>query len=261
MWGRDMGYFKLLVVLICSAALSQAIAQFCPVRDSIVHVGLLVVQPTRLPPSLEKYQGISFLPIAFGTGFIVSEDGHVVTTLHVIRRAEKLGTEIPVAGKKLVICANRPAELYDCDEVRIIAIDQDHELALLKMKSVPPTARLSVVRLSPTKPMEGDQIWAAGYPGEKRGQLTVTTGTFLGAGQSDAALVTSSSPMPGERFWFAEMTVENGTSGGPVYLQDGSVVGLVVNRSATRAIAGFVPAQYVIGLMVGSGIQNGEPVE
>ena len=253
----------MLALLICVVALTvgEGTAQFYPAENSILHVGILVVQPSHLPPSLEKHRGIAFLPVAFGTGFVVSREGHVVTTLHVIRRAEKLGSEVLVGGKKIVVCANRPARLYECDEVRIIALDEDHELALLKMKSIRRAASLSAVRISPTQPMEGTQIWAAGYPGNKGGQLTMTAGTFLGAGQSDTALAPSNSPTSGERFWFAEMIVENGASGGPVYLQDGSVIGVVVNRSATQAIVGFVPAQHVIALMARSGIHHDTTVE
>jgi len=253
----------MLALLICVVALAvgEGAAQFYPAENSILHVGILVVQPSHLPPGMEKYRGITFLPMAFGSGFVVSREGHIVTTLHVIKRAEKLGSEIPVGGKKLIVCANRPARLYECDEARIIALDEGHQLALLKMKSIRRAQSLSAVRLSPSKPMEGTQIWAAGYPGNKGGQLTMTAGTFLGAGQSDTALAPSGFPLSGERFWFAEMTVENGASGGPVYLQDGSVIGVVVNRSATHAIAGFVPAQHVIALMARCGVEHGTIVE
>lgn len=259
--GWLMGRWRLFAILICGVALNEAVAQFCPARNSIVHVGILVVQPTRLPPPLEKYEGISFLPIAFGTGFNVSEDGHVVTTLHVIRRAEKLATEIPPTVKKLVVCANRPAELYDCDEARVIGVDQHHDLALLKTKGARRTATVSVMQLSPAKPLEGTLVWAAGYPGDKKGLLVVAVGRFLGTGQTDAAVATGRSTAPDERFWFAKLAVENGDSGGPVYVQNGSVIGVVVNRSKKDAIAGFVPAQHVIDLMARSGIRNGTTVE
>ena len=253
----------MLALLICVVALtvSEGAAQFYPAENSVVHVGILLVQPSKLPPGLERYQGITFLPMAFGSGFVVSREGYIVTTLHVIRRAEKLGSEILVSGKKLVVCANRPTRLYDCDEARIIALDEDYQLALLKMKSIRRAESLSAMRLSPTKPMEGTQVWAAGYPGNKGGQLTITAGTFLGAGQSDTAPAPSGFPTSGERLWFAEMTVERGASGGPVYLQDGSVIGVVVNRSATHAIVGFVPAQHVIALMARSGVERGTTVE
>lgn len=251
-WGGTGATKHLLALLVLVVTLSEAVAvaQSCPGENSVVRVGMLVVQPSQLPPRLERYRGVPFLPIAFGTGFVVSEGGQVVTTLHVIRRAEKLGSEIPVAGKKLVVCVNRPTELYECHEVGIIAVDQAHDLALLKMKNVRPTASLSAVRLSPKKPVEGTQIWAAGYPGDTRGaQLAVTTGTFLGAGYSYAARAPSTASMPGSGFWFGEMSVEGGASGAPVYLKDGSVIGVLVNRSTTHAIAGFVPAQHVIALL------------
>jgi serine protease Do len=254
---------RLRALLICVVALtvSEGAAQFYPAENSIVHIGILVVQASYLPPGLEKYRGITFLPMAFGSGFVVSREGHIVTTLHVIKRAEELGSEILVGGKKLVVCANRPARLYECDEARIIALDEDHQLALLKMKSMRHAESLSAVRLSPSKPMEGTQVWAAGYPRNKGGQLTIAVGMFLGAGQSDTALAPSSSPTSGERFWFAQMTVENGASGGPVYLQDGSVIGVVVYRSATHPIVGFVPAQHIIALMTRSGIKHGTTIE
>jgi S1-C subfamily serine protease len=252
-----MRHWMLLPALLLGLALGEAVAQSSPMGDSVLTVGLLLIQPTRLPQSLEKFEGEAvFLPVAYGTGFVVSEDGYVVTALHVIRLAESRRYEIQASSKRMVVCLNMPAQLYECKEVKVIGINEPDDLAVLKIIPLKGAEKLRALQLTSEKPKEGTEVWAAGYPGEKHGTLVVASGTFSNQGMSDDALVKDDPATHDEKLWFARMMVENGASGGPVYLRNGSVIGVIVNRSKEQAVTGFVPAQHVIDLLARTGVTN-----
>lgn len=243
-----MRCWKLLVVLCL--LLADTVAQARPVGSSVVAVGILAVQPTHLPKSLEKFEGqVGALPIAFGTGFVVREDGYVVTALHVVRRAQDRLAEIEAPVKHIVVWLNVPAGLYK--QAEIVGTDTGNDLAVLKLKLLSPAEALPVLQLTAQSLADGAEVWAAGYPERKAGSLVVTSGTF-------ARTPTAANGAAGDEE-FANIRVENGTSGGPLYLQDGSVIGVVIARSADRGMAGFVPAQHVIDLLARSGISPDHP--
>jgi S1-C subfamily serine protease len=236
-------------------ALANVAAQSLPGRNSVLPVGLLVIQPTRLPQSLQQFEGQSvFLPIAYGTGFVVSDDGYVVTALHVVRKAERRLSEIQASGKQVVVCLNAPARSYECKEVEVVGSDDRNDLAMLKIKRPTGAETLRALALTAEKPAEETEVWAAGYPERDASKLAVASGRFFNGDIPDDASA-KVDPTAG-KLWFAEMKVENGESGGPVYLRNGSVIGVMVTRSDKQAIAGFVPAQHVIDLLARSGVTN-----
>ena len=237
----------LLPAILLGLTWGEATAQSTLADNSVVPVGLLVIQPTRLPPSLERFEGQDvFLPIAFGTGFVVSETGYVVTALHVINRAKAILPTIQSSAKEMVVCLGVSPEPLDCEEVMIAASDESNDLALLKIKKARLAEALRPVHLSAERPLRGTEVWAAGYSERTAGRLVVATGTFS---QEDEP-----ADSPASRMWLANLVVENGDSGSPVYLHDGSVIGMVVTRSDSHTVTGFVPAQQVINLLVRNGV-------
>ena len=217
----------------------------------------MVIQPTRLPQSLQQFEGQPvFLPIAYGTGFVVREDGYVVTALHVVRKAESRLPEIQASGKQVVVCLNTPAGSPECKEVEVVGIDDRNDLALLKIKRPKGAAPLRALPLTQETPTPDTEVWAAGYPERDAGRLVVASGKFAGVNLPNDTLAANDVANHDRSLWLAEMMVENGESGGPVYLRDGSVIGVMVTRSDTQAIAGIVPAQHVIDLLSRSGVTN-----
>jgi len=259
LWGEDMRRWTVILLLLSVWGLipGDAFPQSTPVGNSVVSVGLLVIQPTSLPEPLDRFDGQNvFLPIAFGTGFVVSEDGYVVTARHVISRAERRLPNIQSAGKQMVVCLGASPEPVDCKEVKIVGTDDRNDLALLKIKR-PKRAELPrALHLGSERPARGTEVWSAGYPARTGGRLVVAPGTFSSSDRSDDSVVESESAAPTLRMWLADMAVEDGASGGPVYLQDGSVIGVVVTRSVAHTVTGFVPAQRVIDLLVRNGVAN-----
>ncbi len=140
-----------------------------------------------------------------GSGFIISEDGYVVSNYHVVQGATKL----------TVITAN--SEKYDAT---LVGFDATNDLAVLKINGTD----LPYVKLgSSDELVVGNMVAAIGNPlGELTSTLTVgyisakdrivnTDGTYLNMLQTDAA-------------------INSGNSGGPLFNMNGEVVGITTAK-------------------------------
>jgi serine protease Do len=153
---------------------------------------------------------------SLGSGFIVSEDGYIVTNAHVVAQADQIRVKL----------SNR--EEYDA---QLIGSDQKTDVALIKIK---PKANLQPVKLGDSEALEvGDWVVAIGNPFGLA--ATVTAGIVsakdrvIGAGPYDEFIQTDASINPGN-------------SGGPLFNLDGSVVGInsaIYSRSGGSVGIGF----------------------
>ncbi|WP_171231033.1 S1C family serine protease [Ruegeria sp. HKCCA6707] len=140
-----------------------------------------------------------------GSGFIVSQAGHVLTNQHV------------VYGCKEVFVDNRPAI--------VVASSEDYDLALLKYDA-PVDKGVAVFSASPAR-LNSD-VTAVGYPyAGLLGGLNVTRGSvssLKGVG-GDFSTMQITSP------------IQSGNSGGPLLASDGEVVGVVVSKLNEQLVA------------------------
>lgn len=137
-----------------------------------------------------------------GTGFIVSDQGHVVTNEHVVRGCRELrvrGLDENLSPAKLV-AASRP-----------------DDLALLKIEMKP--AAVAPFRSKELRP--GDAVVAFGFPMSgllaSSGNLTVGNVTALVGTRND------------ERFLQTSTPIQPGNSGGPLLDMNGRVVGVTTS--------------------------------
>jgi len=135
-----------------------------------------------------------------GSGFILSEDGYIITNNHVVERA----TDIKV------ILQNG-----DSYVAQIIGTDPKTDLALLKIK---PKTKLPAVRFGNSDRLEiGDWVLAIGNPFGLGHTVTVgiisAKGRSLGLGSYDDFLQTDAAINPGN-------------SGGPLFNFKGEVIGV-----------------------------------
>ena len=137
---------------------------------------------------------------SLGSGFIVSEDGYILTNNHVVEKAD----EITVT-------------LLDKEEFRaeIIGTDPKTDIALIKIKA---GSKLLFVRLGDSESLEiGEWVVAIGNPfglGH-----TVTTGIVSAKGR-----VIGSGPY--DDFIQTDASINPGNSGGPLFNLRGEVVGI-----------------------------------
>lgn len=146
--------------------------------------------------------------LSTGTGFFVSDKGHVVTNAHVVEDCKSTSLKLP-DGRTL------PAT--------ILARSTQNDLAVLKADVAP--AGVARLRAGPSIRL-GESIVLFGYP--LAGELTVT-------GNLSTGLV-SAMAGPGEDVTRMQISapVQSGNSGGAVVDQSGKVVGVVVSKANTR---------------------------
>lgn len=178
-----------------------------------------------------------------GTAFAISDEGHLVTALHVIELAEKhLGTGAETyfgfAGPDIDTPQLKMRANFVFERGRVIARDKDNDLAVIKLdKNALEDVRFSVgpgfaqavpkpCKLEIARPQNGEGIAISGYPLTEP-SLVTTAGTIA----SNWALDNGH-----ERF-LGDITANPGNSGGPVYLQkSGKVVGVCVAGKLTNTL-------------------------
>ena len=152
----------------------------------------LCVDPQQASPTITG--------VASGSGFFVSEQGHILTNAHVVKQC-----------KKITIYPAKKA-------ARVVAQDTDNDLALLQT-SLKPDA---VAAFSDRAVQLGEEVTVAGYPyrGEISSSLNVTQGSVsnLAGIKNDQRLIQISAP------------VQAGNSGGPLIDKRGAIVGVVVSK-------------------------------
>jgi len=169
---------------------------------------------TELTASVNIFGQVSTATVS-GTGFIVSADGYVLTNAHVIEGATSV-TVTELDGT--------------CHQAEIIGYDADYEVGVLKIE---PEEDLPVLELgSIENVLVGQEIYVIGNPlGELTYSLTPgivsamdryinIDGTAINAFQISAA-------------------VNTGNSGGPVFDDQGRVIGLVTAKKSGVGVEGL----------------------
>ena len=162
---------------------------------------------------VSEVMGQTATGVASGSGFIMSEDGYVVTNFHVVEGATSVNVVL-YDGKSL------PAQL--------VGYDSTNDIALLKVEA---NGLSPVVLGSSDDLIVGDQVVAIGNPlGELTATLTVgyvsakertvsTDGTVMNMIQTDAA-------------------INSGNSGGPLFNMKGEVVGITTAKYSGSSPSG-----------------------
>lgn len=153
---------------------------------------------------------------AQGSGFIISEDGYVVTNHHVINDAAEIKVTLE-GGEEL--------------DARLIGSDERTDLALLKIKD---KRKFKAVPMATEKARVGDWVLAVGNPFGLGG--SVTAGIISAHGRS-----VGQSPYD---YLQIDAAVNRGNSGGPAFNLKGEVVG--VNTAIYSPSGGNVGIAFAI---------------
>jgi serine protease Do len=170
-----------------------------PVRELVQSLGESVVQ-VRAPSGV-------------GSGFFISEDGHLITNFHVIEGETRISVE--VYHQK-----DSQLDRRSYKDVRIVAMNKFADLALLKVDDAG-APRFQRVLVGDTGSLSvGERVFAIGSPlGLER---TVTEGI----------LSTKTRQMGGSLYLQTTAQINPGNSGGPLFNLRGEVVG-VTNMKLT----------------------------
>ncbi len=152
-----------------------------------------------------------------GSGFIISEDGFLVTNNHVIKDASEVSVKFS-DGREF--------------DAKVIGTDPKTDLALLKIDS---NDKFIPIKFAADTPRVGDWVVAVGNPFGLGG--TVTTGIISASGRDIGA-------GPYDDFLQIDAPINRGNSGGPAFNLKGEVVG--VNTAIFSPSGGSVGIGFAI---------------
>ena len=159
---------------------------------------------------------------SLGSGFIISEDGYVITNNHVVREADEV----------IVRMSDRSEFTAE-----IIGSDPRSDIAVLKIET---DTKLPSVKLGSSDQLEvGEWVLAIGSPFGF--DYSVTAGIVSAKGRS----------LPNENyvpFIQTDVAINPGNSGGPLFNLDGEVVG--VNSQIYSRTGGFMGVSFAIPIQV-----------
>jgi len=169
------------------------------VRELVSQLGEAVVQ-VRTPGGL-------------GSGFIIQEDGYLITNFHVIENETQISVEVYHQN-------DGQLERKSYKQVKIVALNKFADLALLKIDDKD-TPKFPKALLGDADALAvGERVFAIGSPlGLER---TVTEGIIS----------TKTRPMQGDLYLQTTAQINPGNSGGPLFNLRGDVVG-VTNMKIT----------------------------
>ncbi len=155
---------------------------------------------------------------ALGSGFIVDAKGYVVTNNHVVKDASDIQVTL-ADGRKL------PA--------KVVGVDPKTDLAVLQVRSDTPLPHLALGDSDAAR--VGDWVVAVGNPFGLGG--TVTAGILSARGRQIGE-------GPYDDFLQVDAPINRGNSGGPLFAQDGTVIG--VNTAIYSPSGGSVGIGFAI---------------
>lgn len=271
------------------------------VRPSITQISLLATDLS----DIVRQVGRPLLSIPLGTAFLVNTKGYVITARHVIEHGRRCIDEIQASEKQIHVGLAQPNTenmrgnftLVDFD---VIDEDERHDLALLKLKRNPFRGEVhsgiviqgksvplifGTATLDPSRPNDAVAVAISGYPlGEP--VLVTNVGWMATSWSFEIAEI----PVLGAPEWFrkpdvsdtflADVQVNRGNSGGPVYMvESGAVIGVCVSSKPApvrdqqgndvtiddrrlfydSGLTVVVPVRYVIELLRKLGLNWSEP--
>ncbi len=191
--------------LTASAIYAQACSQVVGVTTEVTYT---------------NFFGMNSSSAVSGTGFIVSEDGYILTNYHVIELAAQNDKDVNVI-------------LYDGTRytASIVGYEKYNDVAVLKIDA----NGLKPVSFGNSDTLSvGDLVYAVGNPlGEL--DFSMSTGHVSAL---DRAITSDESGVAINMFQI-DAAVNSGNSGGPVYNAAGEVVGVVTAKYASTGVEGL----------------------
>jgi len=154
---------------------------------------------------------------SLGSGFIISEDGYILTNNHVVEGADEI--IVSMLGRREFVAT-------------VVGTDKKSDIALLKIAA----ENLPIVQIGKSKNLQvGEWVLAIGSPFGF--EHTATSGIVSAVGRS----------LPNENyvpFIQTDAAINPGNSGGPLFNMDGEVIG--VNSQIYSRTGGFMGLSFAV---------------
>ncbi len=213
--GIATGGLRLIIsAALAAGAASQAAAQSFDIKKldrSVVRVQHVVA-----------YQGKQILGV-HGTGFVLNEDGYIVTNHHVVDLTGKLPDGV------------RPLEVVIPDgnwsrrlSAKIVWVSKPHDIAVLHVKDLKRPPVVLSAAASDASPEKGEPVYALGFPkaGDSTGSEAALETSFARGDVSRVAIGRGTKEGAERPIVQHTATVNPGNSGGPLFNQCGEVIAI-----------------------------------
>lgn len=142
-----------------------------------------------------------------GTGFFISQDGHILTNYHVIE------------GAKSIEVSSFDGDMNKSYHAQVEVCDKQNDLAIIKITEDSPLLQSLPYSFKFETSDVGEECWVLGYP------LTTTMGNDI---KLTNGIISSKSGFEGNIAQYQiSAPVQPGNSGGPVFDKSGQVIGVV----------------------------------
>jgi serine protease Do len=178
-------------------------------------------QPRQQPPRKYHQEGQ-------GSGFIISEDGYILTNNHVVGDVDKITVEL------------KDERTFSA---KLIGTDPESEVALIKIEG----DNFPVLPMGDSSKLEiGDWVIAIGNPFGL--SETVTVGVISAVGRNNMHIAAY------EDFIQTDAAINPGNSGGPLINLDGQVIG--INTAIVSESGGYMGIGFAIPINMARSIQE-----
>ena len=171
-----------------------------------------------------NYFGFTTSGAVSGSGFIVSEDGYILTNNHVIEDAVEGNYEVKVMT-------------YDGSEyvAEVVGYDADNDVAVLKIDA----SGLNAATIGDSEAMRvGEKVYAVGNPlGEL--EYTMTDGMISALDREISFRNESTGLTRTVNMFQISAAINEGNSGGPVYNSRGEIIGIATSKYMDTGIEGL----------------------
>lgn len=226
-----------LVLAVAALANSASAAQMIPatfssvadkIKESVVNISTVTTvrqgggmyDPFMNDEFYERFFGVprgSFKQQSLGTGFVITDDGYLLTNNHVVERADEITVKL-YNGKEY--------------KAKIVGRDKDTDIAVIKIEA----KGLKPASIGDSDAMNvGDWVVAVGSPFGL--EQTVTQGIISAKGRIIGA-------GPYDDFLQTDAAINPGNSGGPLVNLDGEVIG--INSAITSRSGGYEGVGFAI---------------
>ena len=241
--------FLLVVFAVLILGQSLTVAQTKPnvLPTNVELSSALETTAARVSPAVVEIFTTSYLPgervvartadlittqRASGSGVIVDANGYIVTNAHVVRGAQRLRVELPVAGGDSILARSSRTV-----SGKIVGVDLETDLAVIKVDE----RSLPILEFGDSDDLKvGQLVLAFGSP------LGLNNSVSLGVVSAVARQLEPESPMI---YIQTDASINPGSSGGPLVDMRGRLVGintLIVSQTGGNEGLGFAAPSNIV---------------
>jgi S1-C subfamily serine protease len=187
---------------------------------------------------------VVFREKATGTGWVVDRSRrHIITNYHVVGEHKVVKVVFPRFKQGQVVAEMQTYRKGPFQAARVIRVDQQHDLALLQVESLPEGTR--ELKLAAQDSSPGSRVHSIGTPFRSGALWVYTSGTVRSVYRKQWQIPMSDQKDPlklSSRVVEVQSPVNPGDSGGPLLNDRGEVIGVVQGTNVTASLINYAIA-------------------